>query len=63
MIGLRSESAIGVLPFQYMTRLPKRAAAAKPMDAESNQDTVNSKTPIIDVLKKNWKQKKGWRPK
>ena len=33
------------------------------MDVESNQDTFNSKIPIIDALKTKRKQKKGWRPK
>ena len=52
-----------VLPFQYMTIQPKRAPAAKPMEVDSNQDTVNSTIPIINALKKNRKQKKRWRPK
>ena len=52
----------GVLPFQDMTSRPKRVAAAKPMDVESNQDTTNSTMPIIDDLKMNCKHKKGGRP-
>ena len=42
----------GVLPFK----------ASKPMDMEINQDTVNSTIQIINTLKTNRKQKKGWRP-
>ena len=53
----------GVLTFQDMTSQTKRAAAAKPMEVESNQDTFNSTMPIIDALKMSWKHKKGWSPK
>ena len=49
------------LLFQDMTSRPKCAAAAKPMEVESNQYTVNSKIPVIHDLKKKWKQKKRWR--
>ena len=44
-----------------MTSRPKRADAVKYMEVDCNQDTVNSTMPIINSLKKNWKQKKGWR--
>ena len=45
----------GVLPFQDMKIRPKRATTVKPMDVESNQYTVNSKTPIIYALNMNRK--------
>ena len=45
------------MPFQDMTIPANCAGASKP----SNQYTVDSTTPIIVALKKNRKQKKGWR--